>query len=438
MDTLYAHFSILLNKLDILESAPHIAVGVSGGPDSLALALLLNRWVREKGGSLTALIVDHGLRPESRTEAQAVSRILREQNVSSVLLPWKGEKPSHHLQEYARLARYNLLESYCWNQGIFYLFIAHHKEDQAETFLTRVGKKSGLTGLCGMQVIEERWFGCLVRPLLHIEKEELVCFLKSLNIPFFIDPSNSKEQFERVRLRQCSEVLKKINLTPEAITGAMEKLQQANSAIEERVSEAYLESIVFSPFGWAEVLLRPFLKYSKEVQYRLLEDVLRTLGGREFSLRSAALGRVLDDIREHKGTVKTLGHCFIYKRKDSLFIMREEASLSNLSLNSIHKNIWGGLYYIEKKEEQQKKTRWELRSLGRKGAEILQKKGFFSFKYPSYLAHSFPSLWEGTVLLSVPYLDFQREKWEEAGLCFPVCAPHIPLTSKIFFPYNSL
>lgn len=434
MNTLYSLFTNLLSKLDIFESAPRVAVGVSGGPDSLALVFLLNKWVREKGGSLIALIVDHGLRPESCVEAHEVSIILQAQGISSVLLSWKGEKPSQRIQESARLARYKLLEAYCWEQGIFHLFIAHHKEDQAETFLARIGKKSGLTGLCAMNIVEERWFGCLIRPLLYISKEDLICFLKSEDIPFFIDPSNLKEQFERVRLRQYAATLQKVNITSEAIMGVIEKLQQANNDIEETVSIAYLESVFFSPFGWAEILLSSFLKFTKEVQYRLLEGILQTIGGREFSLRSSSLRELLDNIREGKSILKTLSHCLIRKRGHTLFIVREEVSLPNLPLTYINNVLWGGLYYIEKKKEQQKNLTWELRSLGRKGAELLQKKGFFSFKYSSYLTHSFPSLWEGSVLLSVPYLNFQRDKWEEGGLSFPICAPHVPLTSKMFFP----
>ena len=81
-----------------------IAVGVSGGADSLALALRLN----EQGYKIVALTVDHGLRPEARIEAEYVASVMQKYNIEHHILTWVGTKPQTSIEEAAREARYNL------------------------------------------------------------------------------------------------------------------------------------------------------------------------------------------------------------------------------------------------------------------------------------------------------------------------------------------
>src|SRR5271154_2169217 len=99
----------LATKLDALggfEARPQVAVAVSGGPDSLALILLAERWARQRGGQAWALTVDHGLRPESAEEARTVAGWLANSAIPHDILVWTGDKPTSGIQEAAREARY--------------------------------------------------------------------------------------------------------------------------------------------------------------------------------------------------------------------------------------------------------------------------------------------------------------------------------------------
>nr|WP_083901585.1 tRNA lysidine(34) synthetase TilS [Azospirillum sp. B4] len=132
-----ALFARLMAPLGPFETAPVLAVGVSGGRDSLALTLLAHRWAQARGGRIQAFTVDHALRPESAAEAAQVARWLAARGIDHAILTWEGPKPATGLQAAARQARYALLAAACRERGILHLCLAHHREDQAETVALR-------------------------------------------------------------------------------------------------------------------------------------------------------------------------------------------------------------------------------------------------------------------------------------------------------------
>ena len=167
-----------------LSSEPVLVLAVSGGPDSTALLALAARWRASlKGGpALIAVTVDHGLRPESVKEANAVKRQARELGVRHRTLRWTGVKPKTGLQEAAREARYRLLSAEAAKAGARMVLTAHTLDDQAETVLLRLARGSGLTGLAAM-ARESSMFGTrVVRPLLALPKARLIATLNKLGV----------------------------------------------------------------------------------------------------------------------------------------------------------------------------------------------------------------------------------------------------------------
>ena len=194
-------FASLMLPFGPFEANPVLAVGVSGGRDSLSLALLSHEWARSRGGHVLALIVDHGLRSEAAAEAVATSALLAEHGISSEILRWQGKKPDAGLQEAARSARYELLFEACRRKGILHLLVAHHADDQAETVEMRAARASGPDGLAGMAALVEHRDGRLLRPLLAIPRRRLTSTLVERGIRWIEDPSNADPRFERSRLR---------------------------------------------------------------------------------------------------------------------------------------------------------------------------------------------------------------------------------------------
>lgn len=191
-------FAADLAALGLPADAP-LAVAVSGGPDSLALLLLATA---DRAPLVTALTVDHGLRPESAAEAAQVARTAATLGVPHRTLSWEGPKPAADLQSAARAARYTLLAAACADTGAGWLLTAHHADDQAETLLLRLARGSGLSGLAGTRALRPLALGVtLARPLLGWRKAELVALCEAAGLTPAADPSNEDPRFDRTRAR---------------------------------------------------------------------------------------------------------------------------------------------------------------------------------------------------------------------------------------------
>lgn len=196
-----ADFERLMKPFAPFERTPCLAVAVSGGRDSLALALLAHGWAAARAGKVVALIVDHGLRAEAAAEAKRTRATLKRFGIEAAILKWKGAKPRSAIQQSAREARYRLLFAACRARRILHLLVAHHADDQAETIAMRAGRNSGPDGLAGMAAMVEHRHLRLLRPLLGVPRGRLTATVEKAGIAWIEDPSNVDPRFERARLR---------------------------------------------------------------------------------------------------------------------------------------------------------------------------------------------------------------------------------------------
>ena len=200
MKTLPVTASEAQELLAPLMSFSHLALAVSGGPDSLALMHLVARWRAglAQGPRLNVLTVDHGLRPDSRQEAELVRRLAKELGLPHAILTWEEKEPhAGSFQERAREARYALMTAFCHAHDIPALVTAHMLDDQAETFLLKLIRGAGLTGLGGIYPRRE----ALVRPLLHASRRELRDYLAARGESWVDDESNADLANARSRVR---------------------------------------------------------------------------------------------------------------------------------------------------------------------------------------------------------------------------------------------
>ncbi len=231
---------------EVVAGGQPVAVGVSGGPDSMALVKLLCEWAEHsEGPEIHALIVDHGLRSESMEEAETVLSSLQGLHyVKSSILRWEGKKPEAAVQEEARKARYRLMTEYCESKDIAHLFLAHHMDDQAETFLFRLAKGSGLDGLCAMSAQQKFGGVTLCRPLLGVSKARLVATCDHYGLVYVQDPSNESEDFARVRLRKSMSVLAGEGLSVKRLAITARRMRRAREALEIMADKAFMQSLI--------------------------------------------------------------------------------------------------------------------------------------------------------------------------------------------------
>jgi tRNA(Ile)-lysidine synthase len=230
-----------------------ILVAVSGGPDSMALLVLLTEWAATRHDvRLFAATVDHGLRSEAVAEARLCARAAKTLGVAHRTLRWEGDKPPTGLQEAARDARYTLLAAEACRVRATHLATAHHADDQAETILMRLAAGSGIAGLAGMRETSMRDGLALVRPLLGFRKTELQAFCAARSIATVDDPSNADTRFARARTRHLQPLLAAEGLTTERLLRLGRRAASADEALE----AIALEQLTVAVDAWDSGLVR--------------------------------------------------------------------------------------------------------------------------------------------------------------------------------------
>jgi tRNA(Ile)-lysidine synthase len=323
-----AAFAALMAPFAPFEPRPHLAVGVSGGADSLALALLSDRWARERGGQITALTVDHRLRAESADEARQVAAWLAARGIAHRILAWDGPHPRRGLPAAARAARYRLLEAWCAGAGVLHLLVAHHRNDQAETLLLRLARGSGLFGLAGMPALAEH-AGCrLLRPLLSVGRARLVATLQAAGQTWIEDPSNRDPRYARARLRQALAAFPEPGLDAQRLADTAARLARSRMAVEASVARLLACAAMVHPAGFVRLDAAAWRSATEETGLRALAAVIGMVGGAEYPPRSQQVAALYRAIGEGLHGGRTLGGCRILPRRGGLLICREPVALA--------------------------------------------------------------------------------------------------------------
>lgn len=401
----WAQFAEAMTSLGPFEAKPHLAIGVSGGADSLALCLLADLWVRERGGQVTALTVDHGLRDGSEGEALRVRAQLRDLGIEHHILPWTGKKPKTGIQAEARDARYRLLNGWCRENGVLHLLLAHHQGDQAETCLMRArrGGRAG-PGRAGMSALIETPWVRLLRPLLQCPKDSLETFLTEAGQAWIEDPSNRDPQFERVRIRAL------LRLAPGLDTRVIEdaaRLAQRRVALEDAVAGMHAARVRVSPLGYAVFDAEGGEMPEDEVLCEGLSRLVMAMGGLAHAPAYVRALRATGLIRQQGNRAQfTLGGCRFTPVKSGLLVCREAR---NLPVPSTPKRgadvLWDGRFQL--RLNKQAKPSLILAPLGKSGWSQLSAMAPGIGAYlPAPARASMPALFQERRLIAVPALDW--------------------------------
>lgn len=315
-----ARFDAAMAGFGGFEPQPLLAVGVSGGADSLALLRLTDAWCRERGGAVLAITFDHRLRPESAAEAARLGGWLAGLGIAHRILVWEGEKPETGIEAAARQARHAALEAACRAEGVLHLLFAHHAGDQRETVTMRAARGPG-PGEAGMAALDARRDVRVLRPLLGFEKAELEAFCRALGQPWIEDPSNASDAFERNRVRKRLATLPKERLA--ALDAAIADAQARRAAAEaERTARIQAWTRISSlGFAWVDMEAWRAAPHDAAADRGFLAALLRCIGGGGYAPPRLALDRACETLLAGQGA--TLAGCVLRPGGGGLWILRE-------------------------------------------------------------------------------------------------------------------
>ncbi len=316
-------FSDFLQKHQIKQKT--IAVGVSGGADSLALVLMAQEELFPLGFKIVALTVDHGLRPTSQKEAAYVARVMKKHNIEHHILIWCGKKPNTGIEEAARLARYQLIEEWCQKNEIEVLMTAHHLYDQAETFFMRLERGSGLDGLCGMKEVTNYQNLKILRPLLHTEPEKLKKYLNRRHISWIEDESNEDLRLLRVKIRKFLPLFEeKTGISPLKIVQTMSRLQSSRFYFENTIEKLFKNNIKSYDGLAFKCQADFFLSLEEEISYRLLGLLIKKISQADYAPEAEKIFKLLAKMRQADFKSATLGHCQTIKKEGFFWFLPEK------------------------------------------------------------------------------------------------------------------
>jgi tRNA(Ile)-lysidine synthase len=412
-----AEFEAALARLDV--KAP-FALAVSGGADSLALMLLAAAWCKKhKQPPPLALTVDHGLRPEAADEAAQVGAWARAYDIAHETLVWRSRKrAAGNIQALAREARYELIGARMRGAGLHVLLTGHTLDDQAETFLLRLARGSGLHGLSGMADVAPfplaRYRDLkIARPLLGFAHDRLTATLAARGQRWLTDPSNANDRFARVKVRNAADALKAAGLTNERIAAAAAQLARARQAIDAAVAALIAAAVDVAPWGYALVDVERLAAAPREVALRTLARLIEVVGGSAYPPRFEQTEAALDWLVARAAPAgRTLGGCRIARRDGQVLVTREAAALAkeapDLLIEPGGAGLWDARFWVA--VPQSARAAVEVRPLGVAGLKAAGSGACLPPVEPRRIAAALPALWRENRLVAAPLIGFAGDE----------------------------
>ncbi len=247
MNTLFNKIYTYIQEKNLIPDTSTLILGLSGGPDSVFLLHVLAALRQEKNFTIIAAHLNHEWRAESLYDEQVSQELCQQLGITFISkkmselhlnIKFNGSK-----EEIGRKARRTFFESMAKEYHAHAIALAHHADDQQETFFIRLMRGASLAGLAGMKAKD----GLYIRPLLNIKKVEILEYLHEHNIAYAIDTSNESADYLRNRIRRS--VIPALRAADERFDmnfeTTHEQLQQAEDFLQELAKEAF-KQIIFS------------------------------------------------------------------------------------------------------------------------------------------------------------------------------------------------
>jgi len=390
----------LLAALDTVFADPlpqRVGIAVSGGGDSMALLHLFSRWAAQTGRSIAAVTVDHGLRAQSRAEAEGVAAYCEANDIAHDILTWSRPTGTGNLPAEARTGRYGLMAQWAQARGVECIALGHTADDGAENFLMRLGRAAGVEGLSQMHHLFERDGVQWCRPLWQHNRSSLRRYLQRHGVAWVEDPSNDDPAYLRARVRQALPVLADIGVGAQSVRHSAMALRQAQSALAHYTR---LEARKHVTQADGDLLLPQRIEppIPAEIERRLTVAALQWVGGSAYAPRRQFSGILGQEMGAQDRL--TVAGCIIMKRKGYFRITREYNAVRDICGPT--DQIWD--------------SRWRLlgpnapdlqvRALGEGVAQLPD---WRATGLPRRTLTASPAVWRGECLIAAPLAEYNPE-----------------------------
>lgn len=381
-----------------------LGVAVSGGSDSVALLHLLHMLATLHGTRLRAVTVNHGLRPEAAEEAQSVAVHCARLSIPHETLIWKNWDGQGNLQNAARHARYEKIAGWAERHNINTVALGHTADDQAETVLMRLARRSGVDGLSAMRRRTQRCGITWVRPMLDITRDRLRVYLTHENISWIEDPSNQNMHFDRIKAREALIALSPLGIDVHGLSEVASHMSQCQQALDWQTFLAAKDIVTFD--AGAVILDEPALRLlPEEIQRRLFLNAMRWISGSVYPPRRKSVADLITALRT--GQARTVDGCHARRIGTRIWIFRElNAVAGHLS---DFKDLWDGRWRLYPPDGQNDCDGLKVGALTEKGLD--QCPDWRECGRPRTVLLSTPAVWQENTVIAAPLAGF-GQNWQ--------------------------
>ena len=364
---------------DLLPGSTPVLLGYSGGGDSHALLLIAAEWARARKRDLHAVIVDHGLREESASEAQTARHAAAQLGVTAHIRNcpiYTGDGSG--IQAWARTHRHACLERVARDVGAHQVLLGHTADDQAETAWMRLIAGAGHRGLAAMG--ENDSFPLadasddlrIIRPLLGVRRQDLRNWLGAQIAQWVDDPSNEDRRYTRIRTRQTLSRLERAGLSIEDLTRLSTQCRALKMATSEIAARAFLSIAVIASWGGVKLNVDRFGMLPRPVGLQALEAAIACVTGARDPLRRQGVEALRDGLVS--GDPATGAGAVLVSYRSEVWLVRDpgavlgragENPLRDLDLAPNATAFWDKRFEVQSAAEH----RASITSLGRLAAD---------------------------------------------------------------------
>nr|WP_281278391.1 tRNA lysidine(34) synthetase TilS [Sulfitobacter sabulilitoris] len=380
----------------ILPNPPQaIGVAVSGGGDSMALLDIVHSTRSQHGMAVSAITVDHGLRPASQAEAARVAAYCDARGIPHTVARWTDWSGRGNLQDAARTARYRLIGEWANANGIAHVAMGHTRDDQAETVLMRLARGAGVDGLAAMTPRRLRNTITWMRPMLDVGRAELRAYLRARDIDWIDDPSNEDPQFDRVKARKALALLEPLGITPEALAQVAQNMADARKALGWHSFLAARKMITVDA-GAVSIDAKKYRTLPDEIARRLIVQALGWIGGAAYPPRREPVRGMIEALKAGRGA--TVDGCHADAVGGRIWIFRELNAVKDET--AAPDELWDARWRLSAEAGRPDNAAIHVRALGDEG--LAQCPDWRASGRPHVVLRSTPAVWEGDRVIAAP------------------------------------